>query len=97
MRAEYFHVKDGKCAEQFGVSEVTSLLIFRNFDFSPLQYDGQPNDKELRKAIKDASRPALIEFTEEIVAHIFEEGNDAIILFTDNLDEDFVRIFEDAA
>jgi len=31
------------------------------------------------------------------VPEIFDEGNDAIILFTDSLDEDYVRIFEDAA
>lgn len=39
----------------------------------------------------------MVEFDEEIVPIIFDEQNDAIILFTDSIDEDFVRVFEDAA
>jgi hypothetical protein len=38
-----------------------------------------------------------VEFTEEIVPLIFDEPNDSIILFTDSIDEDYVRTFEDAA
>ncbi len=51
----------------------------------------------MQRAIREASRPALVEFSEEIVPQIFDEQNDAIILFTDSIDEDFVRVFEDAA
>ena len=36
-------------------------------------------------------------FDEELLPHIFEDGKDAILLFTDSLDEDYVRIFEDSA
>lgn len=43
------------------------------------------------------SRPALVEFDEDIVPLIFDEQKDAIILFTDDIDQDFVRVFEDAA
>jgi len=36
-------------------------------------------------------------FDEELLPHILEDGKDAILLFTDSLDEDYVRIFEDSA
>jgi hypothetical protein len=88
--------RDGKCAEKFGADK-NSILIFRTFDISPLQYGGASNPTDLRQAIREISRPALVEFDEEIVPLIFDEQKDAIILFTDSIDEDFVRIFEDAA
>lgn len=44
LKSEYFHVKDreGKCAEKYG-TEKNSILIFRTFDISPLQYGGASN------------------------------------------------------
>lgn len=83
MNFDYFHVKEGKCAKEYGVEELHSLLIFRTFDFSPLQYEGKPEVNELKHAIKDASRPILAVFDEDIASEIFNNGHDAIVLFTD--------------
>jgi len=96
-KAVFYHVGDVECAKNFGV-EAPTILIFRTFDVSPLEYSGIPSARDLLYAIKSASLPVLIKFSEEYVTPIFEEENDAIILFTNSQrNDEYYFTFEEAA
>jgi hypothetical protein len=96
-KAVFYHVEDSECAKNFQVVAPT-ILIFRTFDVSPLEYSGIPRAHDLLFAIKTASVPVLIDFSEEYVTPIFEEQNDAIILFTNKKrNDEYYFTFEEAA
>ena len=58
----FFHTSDVSCASDFVSEGGTSIVLFRNFDESPLKFTG--NEEELIAFAKKSSVPRLITFSE---------------------------------
>jgi hypothetical protein len=64
----FMHIGDLACAKDFGISlEKTSVVLFRNFDESPLIFDGKIEGEALLIWLSSHSMPALVEFGEEYI------------------------------
>lgn len=96
----FFHTADKECAAAFG-SSAPGLALIRTFDDSPLNYAS--NDGEAM-AVSDIlafasgnSVPTLITFSEDYIEPIFGKRNAALMLFTDDHEADYSKVFAEAA
>ena len=91
----FFHAA-GECAKAHG-GKHNSLTIFRSFDKSPLHYEGDASSASVQSFMDKSSIPQLIEFSEDYIEPIFGKGNPAVILFTNDKEASFNKVFSQAA
>jgi protein disulfide-isomerase A1 len=91
-------VADKECAATHGAT-VPSLVLFRQFDTSPLVFDGSWEVTPIVDWMLASSVPTLIEFSEDYIEPIFGQKANAIFLFRSEADKDsaFAKTFEEAA
>lgn len=95
-KATFYHSHDKDCAAHYGASD-TGFAITRTFDESPVPYSGYVDFTGLAKWFRGAAVPTLIEFSEDFIEPIFAEHNPALILFTEEKDQDYQGVFAQAA
>jgi protein disulfide-isomerase A1 len=78
----FYHTADVACGEKFDLSG-SGVALSRRFDDSPLQYSGDQTTEALVNWGTSSSVPILITFSDDYVEPIFQAGNPAIILFTE--------------
>lgn len=89
----FFHVS-GVCAALHG-QQHPGVSIFRSFDESPIHFSGSPSG--LNEWMESSAVPTLIEFSEDYIEPIFGKGKDALILFTNDREANYNKVFADAA
>jgi len=87
----FFHTSDTSCAGDYGVT-APGISLSRTFDESPLAFAGA-TEAELLDFGKKSSVPRLITFSEDYIEPIFGDKNPAIILFTEEKDTDYQKVF----
>jgi len=92
-------VNDKECAASFGAAGAGSLVLFRQFDTSPLVFEGNMEVTPIVDWMLASSVPTVIEFSEDYIEPIFGQKNNAIFLFRSEEDKDsaFAKTFEEAA
>jgi len=85
---EFFHA-GADCGK--GVS------VYRNFDNSPIHFEGEHNEEALNAWLDAAAVPMLINFSEDYIEPIFGKGKDALILFSDDAEGAYNKVFQTAA
>lgn len=94
---EFYHT-ESLCPHLNGGHTEPSISVHRNFDKSPVHFEGALNYPDLAGWLEEQSWPQIIEFSEESVDIIFGNGRrNALILFVNQRDHDFVESFEEAA
>lgn len=78
----YFHVDSDCSKEHFGATEVPGLMITRNFDESPMHYDGEANEHSILFWMEVLSIPRVVDFSEEYVNTVFKQGRTSLVLFS---------------
>ena len=71
----FFHTSDTSCG--------SGISLTRDFDESPLAYDGAASMDSIVEFAKGASVPTLISFSEDYIEPIFADKTPALILFTE--------------
>jgi protein disulfide-isomerase A1 len=69
----------------------------RTFDASPVHYAGEATHEGITAFMEKNSVPTLIEFSEDYIEPIFGKGNTAIILFTNEKDTAYGKVWAEAA
>jgi protein disulfide-isomerase A1 len=92
----FFHSTDADCASKYGAS-APGLVLSRNFDESPVAYSGTANEDDIVAFAKKSSVPQLITFSEDYIEPIFGDHLPAAILFTEEEDQDFQKVFAQVA
>merc|ERR1711934_725120 len=72
------------------------ISLSRTFDESPLAFAGA-TEAELLDFGKKSSVPMLITFSEDYIEPIFGDRNPAVMLFTEEADQDYQGVFAKAA
>lgn len=91
----FFHAS-GECAATHGAKS-NSLSVFRTFDESPVHYSGDHNTGAINSWLESQAIPMIIEFSEDYIEPIFGKGRNALILFTNDREAAFNKIYADAA
>jgi len=87
----------GECAQEQG-AKFNSVSIFRNFDKSPIHIGSiERTEKAIKHWMENSSLPTLIEFGTAFVKPVFKQGLASIILYTDEKDTEYIKVFEEAA
>jgi len=92
---EFFHAA-GDCAAAHN-AKAHGVSVFRNFDNSPVHFDGEHNQGDLNAFLEKSAIPMLINFSEDYIEPIFGKGRDALILFSDDSSAAFNQVFQQAA
>jgi len=69
------------------------ISLIRNFDDSPVAYTGSANGAEVVDFAKLQAVPQLITFSDDYIEPIFAEHNSAIILMTEQKDQEYSAVF----
>jgi hypothetical protein len=69
------------------------VSIFRTFDSSPIHYSGDFTHSALSNWLETSSIPQVIVFSEEYIEPIFGKGRSALILFSNNKDAAYNKVF----
>ena len=93
---QFFHTTDGDCASKFGTS-APGIGLTRRFDESPLGYEGAAKEEDIVEFAKKSSVPRLITFSEDYIEPIFGDRNAALILFTEEADQDYQNVYKQAS
>ncbi len=95
---QFVHLHDKECAASFGAAH-PSVVLFRQFDNSPVVYAGSFETQAIVDWMTAHSVPTLIEFSEDYIEPIFGARQSAIFLFRSAADSssDFAKVFEQAA
>ena len=91
-----FYHASGECAQAHGAKH-NSIAVFRTFDNSPVHFDGDSSVQSLQSFMDKSSVPQLIEFSEDYIEPIFGKGNPAVILFTNDRDASYNKVFSQAS
>jgi len=92
----FYHTEDVACGEKFGLS-ASGVALSRRFDESPLQYTGDATTEALVNWGTSSSVPILITFSDDYVEPIFQAGNPALILFTEETGQAYQDTYAQAA
>ena len=97
-RLTFVHITDKTCAEQHG-AQSPSVLLFRQFDESPLTYSAAQERQGIIQWVLDNSTPTVIDFNEDYIEPIFGDKKAALFLFRNAEDNDapYVKVFENFA
>jgi protein disulfide isomerase len=97
---EFFHTADKECAAHFKTS-APGIALIRTFDDSPLSYvatDGEPMAvSDIVSFAVGNSVPTLITFSEDYIDPIFGKRNPALMLFANDDDAAYSKVFAEAA
>lgn len=93
---QFFHVNDKDCATKYGATSFPALVLFRQFDESPLTYSGNWEVTPAVDWMTASSVPTLIEFSEDFIEPIFGQKSAAVFLFRRNEDDssEFGKAFD---
>ena len=91
-----FFQASGDCAASNGAKS-HSIMVTRNFDESPIYYNGESNTGDIQNWLDLSAIPVVIEFSEDFIEPIFGKSRPALILFTNDRDASYNKIFSDAA
>jgi protein disulfide-isomerase A1 len=91
----FFHTSDADCASKYSAS-APGVALSRQFDESPLNFAGS-SEEDLVNWAKGSSVPRLITFSEDYIEPIFGDRKSAAILFTEELDTDYQKVYSQAA
>jgi hypothetical protein len=93
------NLNDKECASANGASAFPTIVLFRQFDTSPVQHDGNFDTQHTVDWLVSSSVPTLIEFSEDYIEPIFGQKQAAIFLFRTKEDSNsaFAQVFSDAA
>ena len=91
----FFHAA-GACAATHG-AKANSVSVFRSFDSSPVHYSGANSLDAINEWMDATSVPMVIEFSEDYIEPIFGKGKSAVILFTNDKDAAYNKVFTEAA
>jgi len=96
---QFIHVNEKACAEIHGAKGFPALVLFRQFDESPLHYSGNWETTPVVDWLLASSTPTLIEFSEDYIEPIFGQKQSAIFLFRAKEDKDasWAQVYEKAA
>jgi len=96
---QFIHVNDKECATSHGASEFPALVLFRQFDESPLHFKANWETNPIVDWLLKHSTPTLIEFSEDYIEPIFGQKQSAIFLFRAPGDKDasWAKEYEKAA
>lgn len=96
---QFVHINDKECANANGASGSPALVLFRQFDTSPVQHDGNFDTQHTVDWMLSSSVPTLIEFSEDYIEPIFGQKQSALFLFRSKEDStsDYAKVFEQAA
>jgi len=76
----FVHLHDKDCAGEHKASH-PSVVLFRQFDTSPVVYSGNWDTEAIVEWAKPLMVPTLIEFSEDFIEPIFGAKQPAIFLF----------------
>ena len=93
---EFFHTSDVSVAEHFGLHGA-GVVILRNFDEAVTPYTGAHNAEALAAFAKTKVTARLINFDEDSIEPIFGKKASAIMLFSNENDTAYHKIFAEAA
>lgn len=91
-----FYHAHGDCAAHWGATN-NSVSVMRTFDASPVHYAGEATHEGITAFMEKNSVPTLIEFSEDYIEPIFGKGNTAVILFTNEKDTAYGKVWAEAA
>lgn len=91
-----FYHAAGRCASTHG-TKANSVSIFRTFDSSPIHHSGANTVESISQWLEASAIPTVIEFSEDYIEPIFGKGKAAVILFTNDRDASFNKVFTQAA
>ena len=96
---QFFHVSDADCWKTWNPSQIPAILLFRNFDQSPVEFTRNWNVHHIGEWIEHQQVPTVIEFSEDYIEPIFGKRQPALFLFRSASDADapFAKAFIDAA
>lgn len=92
---EFFHTSDAVGAD-YGLTEA-GIVVLRNFDEPLLTYSGEATAAGITEFVKSKQVPRLINFDEDSIDPIFGKKAPAIFLFSNEKDQEYQKIFADAA
>ena len=93
---EFYHTSDADVAEHFGLSG-SGIVILRNFDDGVTPYTGAHTAEALGDFAKTLISPRLINFDEDSIDPIFGKKASAIMLFSNEKDTAYHKVFAEAA
>jgi protein disulfide-isomerase A1 len=95
----FFHLNDKECAATYGASSTPSIVLFRQFDNSPVVYTGSWEVTPVVDWMLTQSVPTLIEFGEDYIEPIFGQKQAAIFYFREDKDEtnEVSKVFAEAS
>jgi len=70
--------------------------LFRDFEESPISYQGEINAKKIYSWIDRASIPTMIEFSEKYMDVLFS-GRSIMVLFSNDRSQGFHQIYSEAS
>lgn len=91
-----FYHTTADCAAHWGASH-NSVSVMRTFDSSPVHYAGEATLEGITAFMDSSSVPTLIEFSEDYIEPIFGKGKNACILFTNEKDTAYGKVWAEAA
>jgi protein disulfide-isomerase A1 len=91
-----FYHASGECARAHGAKQ-NSITVFRTFDNSPVHYEGDSSTQSVQAFMDKSAVPQLIEFSEDYIEPIFGKGNPALILFTNDREASYNKVFSQAS
>lgn len=92
----FWHVSS-ECANEFNAKH-DSLAIFRTFDKSPLHLEKVERTQEaIQEWMEKSALPTLIDFANEYVEPVFKRSYPSIVLYTNDNDANYSKVFEEAA
>lgn len=93
---EFLHTSDESVAGDFGLSG-PGIVIIRNFDENLTTYSGDATKEAIVAFAQSKLTPRLINFDEDSIDPIFGKKNPAIILFSNEKDQEYQKTFAAAA
>lgn len=86
-----------ECATEHGAKH-NSLSIFRTFDKSPLHLGQIERTQEaIVEWMEKSALPTLIDFANEYVEPVFKRNYASLVLYTDDINANYSKVFEEAA
>jgi protein disulfide-isomerase A1 len=92
---EFMHTDDVSVLEHFGMSGA-GIVVLRNFDEPVVHFSGN-SIGDLKNFTASHSNARLINFDEDSIESIFGKKQNALMLFSNDKDADYHRVFAEAA
>lgn len=93
---EFYHTSETSAFDEFDMSGA-GIVVLRNFDEPIVHYTGAHTFDALKEFALAHVTARLINFDEDSIEPIFGKKNSAIMLFSNQKDQDYQRVFAEAA